>query len=64
MMMTTDLEVLHSRDALIRSVERLANKGGFAVTIGKAALLADPDNLRIIVKAFPHYFTTRLKLIK
>lgn len=41
-----DLEVLHSRDALISAVERLADKGSFAVTIGKAALIADPDNLK------------------
>ena len=59
-----DLEALHSRDALIKCVERLADKGSFAVTIGKAALLADPDNLKIIVTAFPHYFITKLRLIK
>ena len=59
-----DLEVLHSRDALIKCVERLADKGSFAVTIGKAALIADPDNLRTLVMAFPHYFVTTLRLIK
>jgi hypothetical protein len=59
-----DLEVLHSRDALISAVERLADKGSFAVTIGKAALIADPDNLKTLVTAFPQHFTTRLRLIK
>ena len=59
-----DLEVLHSRDALIKCVERLADKGSFAVTIGKAALIADPDNLKTLVTAFPQHFTTRLRLIK
>lgn len=59
-----DLEVLHSRDALIKAVERLADKGSFAVKIGEAAILADPDNLKILVTAFPQHFTTRLRLIK
>jgi hypothetical protein len=59
-----DVEVLYSRDALIKCVERLVDKGSFAVKIGEAALLADKDNLRILVNAFPDLFTPRLRLIK
>ena len=51
------MRVLTDRTALIQAVERLENKGGFAVSLGKAALLADPDNLKILVEAFPDYFT-------
>ena len=51
------MRVLTDRTALIQAVDRLENKGGFAVSLGKAALLADPDNLKILVEDFPDYFT-------
>jgi hypothetical protein len=51
------MRVLTDRTALIQAVDRLENKGGFAVSLGKAALLADPDNLKILIEAFPDYFT-------
>lgn len=51
------MRVLTDRTALIQAVDRLENKGGFAVSLGKAALLADPDNLKRLVEAFPDYFT-------
>ncbi len=50
------MRVLTDRTALIRAVDNLENKGGFAVSLGKAALLADQDNLRKLVSAFPEYF--------
>jgi hypothetical protein len=30
--------------------------GGFAVSLGKAALLADQENLKKLANAFPEYF--------
>lgn len=50
------MSVLDSRDELIQAVELLENKGGFAVSLGKAALLADKDNLKKLVEAFPEFF--------
>lgn len=50
------MKVLTDRNALIQAVERMEKMGGFAVSLGKAALLADPDNLKKLVEAFPDYF--------
>ena len=50
------MRVLTDRTALIKAVDNLENKGGFAVSLGKAALLADQDNLKKLVSAFPEYF--------
>lgn len=50
------MRVLTDRTALIRAVDKLENKGGFAVSLGKAALLADQENLRKLVFTFPEYF--------
>lgn len=51
------MRVLEDRNYLIQVIESLDNKGGFAVSLGKAALLADPENLKRIVEAFPEFFT-------
>ena len=45
-----------NRDRLIDLVERTHSMGGFAGKIGEAALLADKDNLRRLMDAFPEYF--------
>jgi hypothetical protein len=50
------MRVLTDRTALIRAVDKLENKGGFAVSLGKAALLADQENLRKLVFTFPELF--------
>jgi hypothetical protein len=50
------MRILHNKTALIKAVERLANKGSFAVTIGELALIADDRNLERLVNAFPEYF--------
>lgn len=50
------MKLLSDRNALIESVERLSNKGSFAVTIGKLALIADDRNLERLINAFPEYF--------
>jgi hypothetical protein len=50
------MRLLHDRNALIETVERLSNRGSFAVTIGKLALIADADNLERLINAFPEYF--------
>ena len=50
------MRILHNKTALIKAVERLANKGSFAVTIGELALIADERNLERLVNAFPEYF--------
>jgi len=51
------MRVLTDRNYLIQVVESLENKGGFALSLGKAALLADPENLKRLVEAFPEFFT-------
>jgi len=51
------MRVLTDRTALIQAVDRLENKGSFAVSLGKAALIADEENLKKLVEAFPDYFT-------
>lgn len=50
------MRILTDRTELIRAVDKLDKKGGFARQLGKAALLADQDNLRKLVSAFPDYF--------
>jgi hypothetical protein len=50
------MRILTDRTALIQSVDRMDRLGGFARQLGKAALLADQDNLRRLVNAFPHLF--------
>jgi len=50
------MRVLTDRTALIRAVDKLENKGGFAVSLGKAALLADQENLHKLVFTFPELF--------
>jgi hypothetical protein len=51
------MRLLTDRTALIQAVDKLCDKGGFAYTIGQAALLADQPNLKILVNAYPHFFT-------
>ena len=50
------MRLLHNKTALIKAVERLSDKGSFAVTIGELALIADDRNLERLVNAFPEYF--------
>jgi hypothetical protein len=50
------IRVLTDRNYLIQRVEMMEKMGGFAVSLGKAALLADQDNLRKLANAFPEYF--------
>lgn len=45
-----------TRDELIRNIDRMESRGGFAGRIGQAALLADDDNLKRLVNAFPELF--------
>ena len=45
------------RNAIIRMVEGLHDKGSFAVTIGKAMLIADDENRQKLIATFPEYFT-------
>ena len=47
------MRILTDRTALIQAVDRMDRMGGFARQLGKAALLADQDNLRKLVSAFP-----------
>ena len=57
------MRLLKDRTALIQAIDKLRNKGGFAVELGKAALLADQNNLKKLVDAFPEFFTeTEAKL--
>jgi hypothetical protein len=60
------MRLLTDRTALIQAVDRLHDKGGFAVELGKCALLADQSNLKKLVDAFPEYFMqyeAKLRLI-
>jgi hypothetical protein len=50
------MRILTDRNYLIRVVENMDKMGDFARQLGKAALLADPDNLKTLVLAFPKYF--------
>jgi hypothetical protein len=53
------MRVLEDRNHLVEVVEGLANQGDFAVSLGKAALMADPENLKTLAYAFPSYFTKK-----
>jgi len=50
------MRALTDRNYLIQCVERMADKGGFAVSLGQAALLADQENLKKLITAFPQFF--------
>ena len=56
------MRLLSDRNALIEAVERLSNRGSFAVTIGKLALIADERNLERLINAFPEHFEGQAKL--
>lgn len=60
------MRILTDRTALIQAVDRMDRMGGFARQLGQAALLADQENLRKLVMAFPEYFIEGhgLRLIK
>ena len=52
------------RNILIKVVEGLERRGGFAYAIGKSALLADEKNLKRLMLAFPEYFQVKIRLVK
>jgi len=60
------MRILTDRTTLLQAVDRLELKGGFANALGKAALLADNENLKRLVNAFPELFEGQatLRLIK
>ena len=58
------MKVLKDRTALIQAVDRLEKEGSFAVSLGKAALLADKTNLRKLVNAFPELFRNESRSIR
>jgi hypothetical protein len=60
------MRILTDRTTLLQAVDRLEAKGSFANALGKAALLADNENLKRLVNAFPELFETKvsLRLIK
>jgi hypothetical protein len=60
------LRILTDRTALLQAVDRLEAKGGFANALGKAALLADNENLKRLINAFPEFFEGQasLRLVK
>jgi len=60
------MRILTDRTALLQAVDRLDAKGGFANALGKAALLADNENLKRLINAFPELFETQasLRLVK
>lgn len=60
------MRILTDRTALIQAVDKMDKKGGFARQLGKAALLADQDNLKKLVSTFPELFIEGhgLRLIK
>lgn len=50
------VRVLIDRNYLIQCVDRMEKMGGFAVSLGTAALLADQENLEKLANAYPEYF--------
>ena len=50
------MRILTDRTVLIQAVDRMDRIGGFARQLGKAALLADQDNLKKLVSTFPELF--------
>jgi hypothetical protein len=60
------MRILTDRTALLQAVDRLDARGGFADALGKAALLADNENLKRLINAFPEFFEGQasLRLVK
>jgi hypothetical protein len=60
------MRILTDRTALLQAVDRLEARGGFANALGKAALLADNENLKRLINAFPEFFEGQasLRLVK
>ena len=60
------MRILTDRTTLLQVVDRLEVRGGFANALGKAALLADNENLKRLVNAFPEFFEGQasLRLVK
>jgi hypothetical protein len=60
------MRILTDRTTLLQAVDRLEAKGGFANALGKAALLADNENLKRLINAFPEFFEGQasLRLVK
>jgi hypothetical protein len=60
------MRILTDRTTLLQAVDRLESKGGFANALGKAALLADNENLKRLINAFPEFFEGQasLRLVK
>jgi hypothetical protein len=60
------MRILTDRTALLQAVDRLEARGGFADALGKAALLADNENLKRLINAFPEFFEGQasLRLVK
>lgn len=58
------MKALEDRTALVQAVDRLEKEGSFAVSLGKAALLADKTNLRKLVNAFPELFRNESRSIR
>jgi hypothetical protein len=60
------MRILTDRTTLLQAVDRLEARGGFANALGKAALLADNENLKRLVNAFPELFEGQatLRLVK
>jgi hypothetical protein len=52
------------RNTLIRIVDTMERRGGFAHAIGQSALLADPVNLKRLMLAFPELFQVKLSLVQ
>lgn len=46
-----------NRSALMPTIHKLVEQGGFAGRIGQAALVADETNLETLVNAFPKLFS-------
>lgn len=60
------MRILTDRTTLLQAVDKLEARGGFAHALGKAALLADNENLKRLVNAFPEFFEGQasLRLVK
>ena len=60
------MRILTDRTTLLQAVDRLEARGGFANALGKAALLADNENLKRLINAFPEFFEGQasLRLVK
>jgi hypothetical protein len=60
------MRILTDRTTLLQAVDRLEVRGGFANALGKAALLADNENLKRLINAFPEFFEGQasLRLVK